>query len=242
MIKTQNLTPEIYYNRSRDFQTLGRVYDVIFNYMKNNADLINNAPFSDNFDTNFVDLVSTTLGFKESHSYNIDELKALCSVFALAIRNKGNISSINLILNMLTNVYNSNTTCYAEMSTDDRNVLRVFIPENITNTTIFKDVLNYILPAGIVCDVISQEAVKQIMETVIPFDDTSVTVTPHEYNAVQTSSVFAPIQDTEELSKYFGKLTNTTVLRVGDANDQAEDLNALEEAKNKYKPANGSGD
>lgn len=29
MIKVQNLTPDIYYNRSRDFQFIGRLYDVV---------------------------------------------------------------------------------------------------------------------------------------------------------------------------------------------------------------------
>ena len=30
MIKTQELTPEVYYKKSRDFQILGRIYDIIF--------------------------------------------------------------------------------------------------------------------------------------------------------------------------------------------------------------------
>ena len=40
MIKLQDMTPDVYYNQSRDFQFIGRLYDIVLNSVKTNADLI----------------------------------------------------------------------------------------------------------------------------------------------------------------------------------------------------------
>lgn len=218
MLKTQKLTPSIYYDRSRDFQALGRVYDMVFNYMKTNTDLLNNAPLSDNFDTKLLNLITTTLGFKEAHAYNNEELKALCTIFSTAIRNKGNIQSINLILNMLANVYNTNSEYYAYVDEKNSAKIYVFIPDSITNITLFKDVLNYILPAGVICEIVNTEVVKNIITTNVTLNSDNISINGKKFSQVETSTVFAPIKKDSALNKYFGKLTNSTVLRVNSKN------------------------
>lgn len=239
MINTEKLTPEIYYKRSRDFQVLGRIYDIIFNYIKNNADLINNAPLSDNFDTKLLDLLSTTLGFKESHTYNTNELKALCSIFTTALRNKGNIQSIQLVLDMLANISNSASKCYVDLNENEPYKISVYIPENVYGRTLFEDVLNYILPAGIICDVKNQESIQSIAEVIIPFDSHSIEV--ESITPIQTESSMVhekvDIPDTDTLSKYFGRMTTTTVMRVysDPAGSSEDDESAkLNEIKQNY--------
>ena len=54
MIKLQDYTPEVYYRESRDFQFIGRLYDLVLNYVKTNADLIYSLPLSDNSDNQFI--------------------------------------------------------------------------------------------------------------------------------------------------------------------------------------------
>ena len=56
MIRMQDYTPEVYYRKSRDFQFIGRLYDLVFNYMKTNADLVYNVPFSDCSDDQLIEL------------------------------------------------------------------------------------------------------------------------------------------------------------------------------------------
>ena len=67
MIKLQDYTPEVYYRESRDFQFIGRLYDLVLNYVKTNADLIYSLPLSDNSDNQFIDLMAMTLGFHAKH-------------------------------------------------------------------------------------------------------------------------------------------------------------------------------
>ena len=158
MIKTQNLVPEVYYNRSRDFQLLGRIYDIIFNYLKTNIDTINNAPYSEDLDDKLVTLVSTTLGFRQTHEYNIKQLKALCSTFTLILRNKGNLNSVQYLLNLLANVEGSTEAYYWTIDPNKPYLLNVFIPLSISDTSLFEDMLTYVLPAGM-----SYRIVKEIL-------------------------------------------------------------------------------
>ena len=64
------MVPEVYYNKSRDFQVLGRAYDIISNYMKMNSDLVRDNTISINNKAMIIDLICSTLGFKAKHEYN----------------------------------------------------------------------------------------------------------------------------------------------------------------------------
>jgi hypothetical protein len=80
MIKTQLLTPEVYYKESRDFQLFGRLYDSVFNYLKTEIDLIKTFPLNNNQDTSFVELLLETLGFRNLREYQTNQLLALASI------------------------------------------------------------------------------------------------------------------------------------------------------------------
>lgn len=152
MIKTQNLTPEIYYNQSRDFQFFGRVYDIIFNYVKTNVDLMENFPINNFTDSKLIELLARTLGFNNRLSYRNDDLNAICNVFIKLIKEKGSIKAIHTLVKTILNVEGINKK-YAiiEPSEDSlRNVITIRLPDVITNPEIklFEEVLEYILPIG----------------------------------------------------------------------------------------------
>ena len=65
MIKLQNLTPEIYYKQSRDFQLIGRLFDIVLNYVKTNADNLYSLPIGNDMNENLLNLLSYTLVLKQ---------------------------------------------------------------------------------------------------------------------------------------------------------------------------------
>ena len=76
MIRLQDLTPDVYYRKSRDFQFIGRLYDVVLNSVKTNADLINILPVSSlQQDQKLTELLLLTLGFQSKHKYNLVQEK-----------------------------------------------------------------------------------------------------------------------------------------------------------------------
>lgn len=147
MIKTINLVPEVLYSRSRDFQFLGRSFDVVFNYAKMNIDLMSGLPLSANTDDSMMLLVSKTLGFETRHQYNSQDLKNICSVFIDLVRNKGTKSAIERAVRTLMNAQNISGT--PKVNVDRTNhVLRIYVPYGLKDLVLLEDLFDYILPAG----------------------------------------------------------------------------------------------
>lgn len=159
MIKLQDLTPKVYYEQSRDFQLIGRLYDLLFTAVKTNADMLRNIPLSDNSDDSLLDLAALTLGFQSRHNYNADQLKAICSIFSLIMRNKGSISAVILACNALLHAEGINYAIKYELRNQGTELV-LFVPQELTDFNLFRDLLSYILPAGMSCNI-----VKEIQQT-----------------------------------------------------------------------------
>lgn len=155
MIKTQNLVPYIYYKESRDFQLLGRLYDIIFNYLKLNIDSIDAPELINTSENNFVELSLNTLGFFAKRNYNVEELKALCFTYSEIIKNKGNLTSIEtLIKTIFRSIKNkSKYNIILEQTGEFKNrpTIIIKIKNNSSNqqTSLIEEVLDYIIPAGV---------------------------------------------------------------------------------------------
>lgn len=156
MIRIKNLTPEVYYNKSRDFQYLGRIFDVVVNYIKTNTDSIYNLPLSSNMDKRYLDLLALSLGLKIQHSYNLEQLYAVCTVFEKALRNKGNLTSIQLIVDALLRLQNAESS-FVPTYDPKTYTLKLYLPLNLKDNQLLNDLLDYILPAGIRCNIFTYE-------------------------------------------------------------------------------------
>lgn len=158
MIELQKLTPKVYYNESRDFQFIGRLFDLILNDTKTNVELINNLPLNEGADSNLIDLMAMTLGFKLKHNYSVAQLTALCSVFMKIMRNKGSIYAIQMAGDTLVHAEGITKKFFVEIDTADNQNLLIYLPSQFTNLSLFKDLLTYILPAGMTYQVIISDS------------------------------------------------------------------------------------
>lgn len=150
MIKVKNLVPDVYYKESRDFQVLGRTYEALFNYLKNEVDMIESNPLSANSDERLLDLLSLTLGFKSKHNYNHRQLKAMCYSLAEILRYKGTKKAIELAIKVLMQAENVKAQAEIDVDPEEGNV-NVYLSEKIGDLNLFNDLLEYILPAGMSC-------------------------------------------------------------------------------------------
>lgn len=160
MIKLQDFTPEIYYKQSRDFQLLGRLYDVVLNSVKTNADALYSLPIADStMQTRRLDLLAYTLGFTPKHNYTNTQLAAVCSVFPKLLKLKGSIAAIQLLGDTLlssegiTDKFN----CIVEGTT-----VKLFVPSTLSSVTLLNDLLDYLLPAGMSC-VIARASLESVL-------------------------------------------------------------------------------
>ena len=157
MIKLQNYTPEIYYKESRDFQFIGRLYDLVLNSIKTEVDLLYYLPLSVNSDDKLLELLSMTFGFKSKHQYSAKQLKAICSVFSEIIKNKGSIKALKIACEALFNAMDiSQGLDYDFTPGKDKTELNLYISEEFDDINILYDLLDYILPAGVSCKIIKE--------------------------------------------------------------------------------------
>lgn len=174
MIKLQNYTPEVYYKESRDFQFIGRLYDLVLNSVKTETDLLYNIPLSDNSDEKLLELLAMTLGFKPKHQYNARQLKAICSVFSEIIRNKGSIKALKIACEALFNAMDiSQALDYDFAPNKDNTELNLYISEEFEDISILTDLLTYVLPAGMSCNIIKELQLQTISNTNIGISDTA---------------------------------------------------------------------
>lgn len=156
MIRAQDLTPSIYYKESRDFQLFGRLYDIVFNYVKTNVDLMENFPINAHTDSKLIELLARTLGFNNKLNYRNDDLNAICNVFISLIRDKGSLRSIKSLVRTILNVSDINKNHLVSMNTASKYpLIEIHVPDVVSNSEIklLEDVLEYILPIGVCYDI-----------------------------------------------------------------------------------------
>lgn len=216
MIKLQNLTPEVYYTESRDFQLLGRLFDLVLNAVKTDADLLYNLPLSTNSDEKLLELLALTLGFKPKHQYNARNLKAVCSVFSEILRNKGSIKAIKIACEALFNSMDiSQQLDYDFTKGKDNTELNLYIAQDFGDITLLNDLLSYVLPAGMSCNIIREFHILTDSNTNIGISDI---VTKSKINTAETSRVVKDFTGVSaaNISDKAGFSVNSEIIKLED--------------------------
>ena len=163
MINIDKQVPSIYYNASRDFQLLGHLYEVTLNYIKTNADMLYLLPNGIEADTRATELLATTIGFKLKRKYDKDQLAALVSIFPQLLKIKGTKTAIDLAGNALVKASGAPGIFNSEIDLENH-ILKVYIPIELSDITLFMDLLPYILPAGLRLSITRRTTIQQKIE------------------------------------------------------------------------------
>lgn len=181
MIRLQDLTPEVYYSQSRDFQFIGRLYDLVLNYSKTNASNLYNLPIGKNMDEQLLNLLALTLGFKPTKNYNSKQLRAICSVLPTILRHKGSIQALVLATNALLAAEGVKQAL--DYTVHPKEGITLYVAQELDDLTLFTDLLDYLLPAGLNCNIIKESQLLSTMETTFKLSD-SVTVRYNDENVI----------------------------------------------------------
>lgn len=224
MIRLQDYTPEIYYKQSRDFQVLGRLYDVVLNSVKTNSDSLYYLPIADStMQTRMLDLLAYTLGFTAKHQYSNTQLAAVCSIFSSLLKLKGSISAIQLLGDTLLS---SEGITEKFSCTSDGPVLQLYVPTALSSTSLLNDLLDYLLPAGMTCNIIRVSTVSLSAVTEINVAPASVhlfydSATEKAVNLTNLSIIPSLSSDDTENAQYISDATLYTRY-TGETDDDGE--------------------
>ena len=208
MIKLQELTPSVYYEQSRDFQFIGRLYDIVLNYVKTNADNLYTLPIGKNMDEKLLNLLAFTLGFQSKHHYNSKQLLAICSVLPLILKNKGSLNAILIAVNSILYAEGINQALDYEFK---NNNLVLYLSQDLSDLTLLKDIMIYILPAGIGCDMIKEIQSVNKIETILTTTDK---VTVYRDIASKFNRILNLRDDTEKAILISGRPADNTGMLV----------------------------
>ena len=148
-MRFDKMVPEIYYKESRDFSYVGRVVEVLLNYMRTNAELVGQYPINNSdASSSMIELMATTLGFESKHKYQNKDLISLCSVFALLLRNKGNRKSIEDAITTLMRSQGIDDTFSIEADPNEDYKYVIYVPQKLNDIVLLEDIYEYILPVG----------------------------------------------------------------------------------------------
>ena len=208
MIKLQELTPSIYYEQSRDFQFIGRLYDIVLNYIKTNADNLYTLPIGKNMDEKLLNLLAFTLGFQSKHHYNSKQLLAICSVLPLILKHKGSLNAILIAVNSILYAEGINQALNYEFK---NNNLVLYLSPDLSDLALLKDIMIYILPAGIGCDMIKEIQSVNKIETILNTNDE---ITVYKDVASKFNKIINPRDDEEKIILASGRPAGNTGMLV----------------------------
>lgn len=150
-MKVEKLIPEVYYSQSRDFSYIGRLLEILFNYMKTTADCVAVNPDSPNIDANQIELLALTLGFESKHKYTTKDLIYVIGSFTHLMRKKGTKEAISNAIKLLMTSQKIDMQLLNDADfilIDNNHTIEIKIPSQMTDTILLEDLFDYILPAG----------------------------------------------------------------------------------------------
>ena len=163
MIRLQDLVPNVYYEKSRDFQFIGRLFDIVLNSVKTNSDTLYNLPSGKNKDERLLNLLAFTLGFQPKHHYNSKQWDKM--IYNITVENKGSLNAIIIATNAI--LHAEGLTQPLSYSITPRESITLYLPTQLSELTLLSDLMNYILPAGLYCNFVKEISKATNVETKI---------------------------------------------------------------------------
>lgn len=212
-MKVKNLVPEVYYRDSRDFSYIGRVCEILFNYMKTNVDLVGQSPVNEEVPDCIVDLLATTLGFESKHKYQTLDLVSICSSFTELLRNKGNRLSIEEAVTILMRTQNINEEIDIDVDEVDKHKYIIYVPKTLDDIILLEDLFEYILPTGVTYSFRIKSSASGDYKTDVEVEDNVETYTMSGHQLGQVGGKVTGFDNTDE-SKY-GSNENRSMTYTG---------------------------
>lgn len=127
MIRTQEMVPDVYIEKSRDFQVLCRLYDFAFNSLKYNIDSMQYVTDTRGVKDTILPLLGDKFGIYDKESYSN---RQLLEAFPIALKHKGSLKSVSILLNAFLDSLDTFTPAVALHSKDEESAKEI---SNILN-------------------------------------------------------------------------------------------------------------
>ena len=155
LIKTSHSVPSVYISQSRDFQTIGHLYEAVFNSSKLATDMVDKMVPGSDFDERLLNLSTTTRGFIKKHEYSANDLSMILSSFATLLKLKGTKKAIDSAINILLRSQGISDD-YIWIKENNKEIdpqkkyFNLGLSDRVTDRVLLYDLFDYILPFGFI--------------------------------------------------------------------------------------------
>lgn len=158
MVRTETQVPSNYYTRSRDFQLLGRIFDLSMNSSKDYADSVRGCADGTALDGRMMSLLAKTVGFDCRDGHAASDLMMACRGFKSIMRRKGSEQAVIDCVSLMMRAQNVDDTFDVTIINKDGGAdvyeVLVLVPKELSDITLLEDLLDYVLPAGYVLNIV----------------------------------------------------------------------------------------
>lgn len=166
MIRVQELVPDYYIEKSRDFQVLCRLYDFTLNALKYNIDSMQYVTDTRRAKDTILPLIGDKFGIYDKDSYSN---RYLLEALPIAIKYKGSLKAVNILINAFLDSEDvfEYVTAFSSKDEDsakeiskivNRDVkpysIIIFLSDypNMTNLRILDEYLRMVIPSGTIVE------------------------------------------------------------------------------------------
>lgn len=163
-LQLEHNVPDIYVEKSRDFQLICRIINIIANAMAEKADnLINNLDI-DNIDEELLYPLVRKLGFTTHKYFPSNILKNIAENFPYLIRNKG---TLNAVRDAVYTVISANQTVKILNIYYDSSDSKITITSDVSNKYLdyIEELLEFVVPIGVTWDYVQNVSSVESIET-----------------------------------------------------------------------------
>lgn len=217
MFRLQNHVPEVYPDKSRDFQLFCRLYDLCFSDVRFSAESMRRISDTKSCDAGLLELLKTKLGLFTTTNVDDVELRYLLQAFPTLIRYKGSKQGLEFIKTLYTKMYNVSAPNFD--LTEDYYIHVTFnVPPK--NDKLLIELLRYVLPTGYLISY-SVAKIKEERSFITTQDRLEYTSSSKEsvFSTLGTVSGSSDIQSTSPVD-YIAEIGMTD---INDARKEAQD-------------------
>lgn len=177
MFRTQDNVPQYYIDKSRDFQLIGRLLDLIVNDLKFDIDSICNILDPLEARDNLLVLLAERVGYFPEFEINSEVLRYVISAFPYIMKKKGSVRSFEeaanavlkaeshaeaarsveiIVIQKQPNLAYKNIADTVKYDPNEEYIVQIILPTKVQHLKVLEDILTYIIPAGMMYSIIYQ--------------------------------------------------------------------------------------
>jgi hypothetical protein len=185
MFRLQDNVPEVYVQKSRDFQLFCRAYDSLFNGTKYLIDSVTHTSNTMECNNTLLRLLANKLGLFTNLNLPDIELRYVLCAFPILIRYKGSLTSIEYTIRVFQRLSKLTNLSYDIDIDNTTKQISLIFSVDVANDALLYDLLSYIIPTGYTCSYVAFTNGENVTRIV-----TSSEVSIEIFDPVETSKVY----------------------------------------------------